>query len=129
MRPAVDALEKSLKSFSFSKINKPMISSVSGCLLSSNEKIIPYFSDQLIQPVKFTNAVLTAQKTAPDLWIEIGPGNVLCGLVKNICGSDVVCCSTMEKNKDSLTELIPTASLFSNSFCMMLHNFSSLVFA
>ncbi len=103
MQPAVNTLEKSLKDFSFSEINKPMVSSVSGSVISSNEKIIPYFSDQLIQPVKFTDAVLAAQKQTPELWIEIGPGNVLSELVKNICGNDVVCCSTMEKDKDSLT--------------------------
>ncbi len=60
-----------------------LISTTSGEEVENDVDLNNYFSNQAVSPVDFISAVHTMEKYC-DVFIEIGPGKVLSGLVSNI---------------------------------------------
>jgi [acyl-carrier-protein] S-malonyltransferase len=52
--------------------------------LESARRLAPLVVDQLTAPVRFTQAASALIKDGANTFVEIGPGNVLSGLVKRI---------------------------------------------
>jgi [acyl-carrier-protein] S-malonyltransferase len=76
LRPAVDRVR-------FAEPIAPFMSTVTA-RLESAPRIAPLLVDQLTAPVRFTQAASELIKGGARTFVEVGPGNVLSGLVKRI---------------------------------------------
>ena len=74
LRPAVEAL-------SWKEPSPPFMSTVSA-QIESADRLGELLVQQLIAPVRFTQAVATLVQEGVDMFVEIGPGQVLSGLVR-----------------------------------------------
>ena len=76
LRPAIDKVK-------FQEPVAPFMSTVTA-RLESAQRIGPLLVDQLTAPVRFTQAASELMREGVRTFVEIGPGNVLSGLVKRI---------------------------------------------
>ena len=76
LRPAVDRVR-------FAEPMAPFMSTVTA-RLESAPRIAPLLVDQLTAPVRFTQAASELIRDGARTFVELGPGNVLSGLVKRI---------------------------------------------
>jgi [acyl-carrier-protein] S-malonyltransferase len=61
----------------------PVMSTVTA-RLESAKRLAPLLVDQLTAPVRFTQSASALIKEGVNTFVEVGPGNVLSGLVKRI---------------------------------------------
>lgn len=80
MTPAVDVLKEHLSGEEIAPVTRSVVSTVTGAVLEEGEDIRALLCRQLEDPVRFTTAVSSAGDV--DLFIEVGPGRVLSGLVE-----------------------------------------------
>ncbi len=84
MKPAADELAKALDSIVFKAPSIPVLNNVNVKAEANPKAIKEALVLQLFNPVRWTECVQKlAQKDISTL-VELGPGNVLCGLVKRI---------------------------------------------
>jgi len=76
LRPAVERAH-------FKEPVAPFMSTVTA-RLESAQRMAPLLVDQLTAPVRFTQAASELMKQGVQTFVEVGPGNVLTGLVKRI---------------------------------------------
>jgi [acyl-carrier-protein] S-malonyltransferase len=76
LRPAIDKVK-------FQEPVAPFMSTVTA-RLESAQRIGPLLVDQLTAPVRFTQAASELMREGVRTFVEVGPGNVLSGLVKRI---------------------------------------------
>ncbi len=76
LRPAIDRVK-------FQQPAAPFMSTVTA-RLESAQRMGPLLVDQLTAPVRFTQAASELMRHGVSTFVEIGPGNVLSGLVKRI---------------------------------------------
>lgn len=80
---------------------RPVASTITGRVLGEDEDLCALLGRQVTAPVRFTEALAAAQPV--DLWIEVGPGSVLAGLVRESVSTPVV---SMDAGGDSLRGLL-----------------------
>jgi [acyl-carrier-protein] S-malonyltransferase len=76
LRPAIDRVK-------FQEPTAPFMSTVTARLESAH-RMAPLLVDQLTAPVRFTQAASGLVREGVRTFVEVGPGNVLSGLVKRI---------------------------------------------
>jgi [acyl-carrier-protein] S-malonyltransferase len=76
LRPAIDKVK-------FQEPTAPFMSTVTA-RLESAQRMGPLLVDQLTAPVRFTQAASELMREGVRTFVEVGPGNVLSGLVKRI---------------------------------------------
>lgn len=81
--PAASGLAAHLSSERFRPLGEGMVSTVTGTLLPADTDVVDLLTRQVLQPVRFTEAVGRVSD-AVDLLIEVGPGHVLTGLAAEI---------------------------------------------
>ncbi|HBY68272.1 MAG TPA: [acyl-carrier-protein] S-malonyltransferase [Flavobacteriaceae bacterium] len=84
MEPAREELAAAIENTHFSKPTCPVYQNVSTFAVTDPEEIKKNLIFQLTAPVKWTQSVQNMIKDGADHFIEVGPGNVLQGLVKKI---------------------------------------------
>ncbi len=84
MEPAREELAAAIQNTTFSKPVCPIYQNVTATAVSDSEEIKNNLIIQLTAPVKWTQSVQQMIKDGATLFTEIGPGNVLQGLVKKI---------------------------------------------
>lgn len=85
MAPAVDGLHAALQSATFGDPAFPVIANASGELVRTGVDAKRLLVDQLTSPVRWVDCMRAAATVAPGAtFVEIGPGNVLSGLLKRI---------------------------------------------
>jgi [acyl-carrier-protein] S-malonyltransferase len=76
--------------------------------IESAQRMAPLLVDQLTAPVRFTQAASELMKSGVHTFVEVGPGNVLSGLVKRIDRTakaiSVNSLAALEKLPDALAE-------------------------
>jgi enediyne polyketide synthase len=80
--PAVSALARCLSSETFSTLRRHITSTVTGERLRRDVDVVGLLCRQVTAPVRFIEAARAACEHA-DLAIEVGPGQVLCGLLRD----------------------------------------------
>jgi len=73
----------------FDPLQGNVISTVTGSLLALDTNLRELICSQVTRPVRFLEAVVAASRDV-DLWIEVGPGSVLSGLVRQTVAVPVI---------------------------------------
>jgi [acyl-carrier-protein] S-malonyltransferase len=85
MESAVDGLSEALDGADFSDPHFAVYANVNGEAVLTAGRAKELLLEQLSSPVQWTNEILAMAQRFPDaLFVEMGPGNVLVGLVKKI---------------------------------------------
>jgi enediyne polyketide synthase len=81
MAGAAVGLARAIGDLAFGPPQRTVISSVTGDVLDDEVEVVGYLADQLVQPVQFLAAVTKAAAEV-DLFVEVGPGEVISTLVR-----------------------------------------------
>lgn len=85
MSPAVDGLREALAETRFNNPAFPVVANASGEAVRTGVDAKRLLADQLTAPVRWVACMQAAAELAPDAtFLEVGPGNVLSGLLKRI---------------------------------------------
>ena len=82
MEPAYEGLKKVLEKLSFDEPDCPIYSNYTGSSTKDIGEIRTNLLNQLLNPVLWTQTVLNMHQNGATKFVEVGPGNVLQGLVK-----------------------------------------------
>src|SRR5213080_251097 len=80
---AADRLRPAIERVRFQEPVAPFMSTVTA-RVESAQRLAPLLVDQLTAPVRFTQAASELMRQGVHTFVEVGPGNVLSGLVKRI---------------------------------------------
>ena len=104
---AADRLRPAIALVKFQEPTAPFMSTVTA-RLESAQRMAPLLVDQLTAPVRFTQAASELVKDGVKTFVEVGPGNVLSGLVRRIDRSvkaiSVNNLAALDKLHDALAE-------------------------
>jgi [acyl-carrier-protein] S-malonyltransferase len=104
---AADRLRPAIERVKFQEPVAPFMSTVTA-RIESAQRMAPLLVDQLTAPVRFTQAATELMRGGVKTFVEVGPGNVLSGLVKRIDRSakaiSVNSLAALDKLHESLAE-------------------------
>jgi [acyl-carrier-protein] S-malonyltransferase len=80
---AADRFRPALEKVTIAEPTSPFMSTVTA-RLETAKRMAPLLVEQLTAPVRFTQAAQSLKGKGVQTWVEVGPGNVLSGLVKRI---------------------------------------------
>jgi len=107
METALDGLSDAVAKTTFTNPRFPVYANVSGESVTVSDRAKQLLVQQLTRPVRWTEEVTAIASHLPDaLYVEMGPGSVLTGLVKKIAPNvkTMTCGTVAEVNK--LLELV-----------------------
>lgn len=84
MEVARKGLAEALEAVDFGDPDFPVVANVSAEAVTSGREARRLLVQQLTSPVRWTEGVLAMREREPDRWLEVGPGNVLTGLLRRI---------------------------------------------
>jgi enediyne polyketide synthase len=109
VQPASEAMTTRLAEFTFTAPTRTVVSTVTGEVLDPGTDLRALLRDQIVYPVRFQEAAATAAKDA-DLAVEVGPGRVLSGLLKEIAPDvPVLAVDTDSQSLSSLLNVLGAA--------------------
>jgi [acyl-carrier-protein] S-malonyltransferase len=82
LKPAKEDLEKAINEIKFNDAEVPVYPNVTAEPVTNADDLKKYLIEQLMAPVKWTQTIMQMNNNGIGKFIEIGPGNVLQGLVK-----------------------------------------------
>jgi [acyl-carrier-protein] S-malonyltransferase len=86
MQPVQQELAEAMESISWSDPSVPMASNASGGLVRTSEQVRRALIEQIASPVLWVDCVQTLMTEDCRTFLELGPGRVLGGLVRQIAG-------------------------------------------
>ncbi len=104
--PAVDTLSGYLANVNCKPLQRVVISTITGETLASSENLPELLCQQITSPVLFMKAALAAEAQKLDLWLEIGPGQILGGLISELTETPVI---SLDAGGSSLRGLLNAA--------------------
>lgn len=84
MRPANDEFANFMDKVTFNDANIPVYANVTASPVTDKVEIKELLLKQLYSPVRFEESIRNIIEEGVDAIVEVGPGNVLCGLVRKI---------------------------------------------
>lgn len=84
MKPAADKLQTKLAELTILDAQVPVVANASAQAITRNGDIFQSLVEQVSSPVLWEDSVLYMLEQGVETFIEIGPGNVLAGLIKKI---------------------------------------------
>lgn len=77
-------LKKELKKVEFKELNVPLVCNVEGKFVQDKSEIIPLLVRQIESSVRWEDSIKLMLENGVDTFIEVGPGRVLSGFVRDI---------------------------------------------
>jgi [acyl-carrier-protein] S-malonyltransferase len=105
---AADRLKPALERVKFAEPDSPFMSTVTA-RVESARRMAPLLVEQLTAPVRFTQAAQALIRDGAHTFVEVGPGNVLSGLVKRIDRSVKTVSVSTPAEIDKLEETLTSA--------------------
>jgi [acyl-carrier-protein] S-malonyltransferase len=105
---AADRLRPALERAKFTEPTAPFMSTVTA-RIESARRMAPLLVEQLTAPVRFTQAAQELIRQGAHTFVEVGPGNVLAGLVKRIDRSVKTVSVATPEEIDKLEETLASA--------------------
>lgn len=87
MEPAADRLARELESVSVSAPRVPVVRNVDAGVTTTPGEVIPFLIRQVASPVRWADCVRRMVSEGATVFLEVGPGRVLVGLLKRIAQS------------------------------------------
>jgi [acyl-carrier-protein] S-malonyltransferase len=84
MQQAATQLSERLASINFREPRIPVVANITGQVLQSAADVRRELGEQLCKPVQWTRSVLEMKNLGGRTFLELGPGNVLSGLIRRI---------------------------------------------
>jgi len=84
MQPAQDKLEKDLKATEFSALQVPLVTNVDADTIETGEEARDALIRQVTKPVRWEESVRLLIDEGVNTFVEVGPGRVLTGLLRQI---------------------------------------------
>jgi len=101
MKPAADRLAAELAAVRVGPLRIPVVRNVDGGLMTAADEVKPFLVQQVANPVRWTDCVERLHREGVTLFVEVGPGRVLTGLLKrtlaNVVGYAVEDPASLEK--------------------------------
>jgi [acyl-carrier-protein] S-malonyltransferase len=101
---AADRLRPALERVKFAEPTAPFMSTVTA-RIETAKRMGPLLVEQLTAPVRFTHAAQALLKEGVQTFVEVGPGNVLSGLIKRIDRNVKTISVSTPESLDKLEEL------------------------
>jgi [acyl-carrier-protein] S-malonyltransferase len=89
MKPVQTSLAETMKATSWDDPEVPLVANFSGRVVSDAEGLREALVTQIASPVRWVDCVQTLVDAGCTSFLELGPGRVLSGLVRQIAGGDV----------------------------------------
>ncbi|MGH9775827.1 MAG: ACP S-malonyltransferase [Candidatus Acidiferrales bacterium] len=84
MKPAQDKLEKDLRAAKFTDLRFPLVTNVDADAITKAEEAREALIGQVCMPVRWLDSVRELLEQGVTVFVEVGPGRVLCGLLRQI---------------------------------------------
>lgn len=84
MQPAADRLSEVLQSIAFHPMVLPVVSNVEATPNQDSDRAKELLVQQVCAPVKWDTSVQCLMDSGVETFVEVGPGKVLCGLMKRV---------------------------------------------
>lgn len=84
MQEAQDRLEQKIQQVNILSSSTFVVMNVCGEKVEDPCKVKQYMVQQVTSPTRWAKTIATIEDSAPDLYIELGPGKTLCGMNKKI---------------------------------------------
>jgi [acyl-carrier-protein] S-malonyltransferase len=99
MKPAQAKMAEAMEDVEWHDPEVPMASNASGGLVTNADAVREALIAQIASPVRWVDCVRTLDSEGATSYVEVGPGRVLSGLVKQILGmeTDVVAADSAAK--------------------------------
>jgi len=82
MKPAADRLAAELGRVTVRAPRVPVVRNVDAGLTTTADDVKPFLIRQVASPVRWSDCVTTLAREGATVWLEVGPGRVLSGLLK-----------------------------------------------
>jgi len=82
MKPAADRLAAELERVAVRTPRVPIVRNVDAGLTTTADDVKPFLIRQVASPVRWTDCLTTLAREGATVWLEVGPGRVLSGLLK-----------------------------------------------
>jgi [acyl-carrier-protein] S-malonyltransferase len=105
---AADRLRPALDRVKFAEPTAPFMSTVTA-RIETAKRIGPLLVEQLTAPVRFTQAAQALLKEGVQVFVEVGPGNVLSGLIRRIDRNAKTISVSNPESLDKLEETLASA--------------------
>lgn len=89
MEKAALMYKNDIEDISYNDFAFPIISTVNGELLSKENLDARYWSEQIVKPVQFYEAICKGMELEAPVFLEIGVGNNLCNLIKRSASKSI----------------------------------------
>ncbi len=88
MKPAQAKMAEAMEGVEWSDPRVPMASNASGGLVTTGDRVRQALVDQIASPVRWVDCVRSLAEAGADTFLELGPGRVLGGLVRQTAGME-----------------------------------------
>ena len=89
MKPVQAQLSEQMSELEWSDPKVPLVANFSGAAVSDAQAVRQALTEQIASPVRWVDCVQTLVQAGCTDFLELGPGRVLSGLVRQIAGSEV----------------------------------------
>jgi [acyl-carrier-protein] S-malonyltransferase len=84
MEPVKAKLSPALKGVAVSPLKTPVVSNVEAAPNADAQRVVPLLLEQVSHPVRWVESVEALHRAGVTRFVELGPGKVLCGLIRRI---------------------------------------------
>jgi [acyl-carrier-protein] S-malonyltransferase len=82
MKPAADRLAVELERVAVAAPRIPIVRNVDGGVTTTADEVKPFLVQQVASPVRWTDCAERLRREGATVFLEVGPGRVLTGLLK-----------------------------------------------